>query len=64
MAGHSYEAALVYLDDKIIFGTSIEEHHNCLDLVLGGFKDAGLKIKGLKCKFIRKKLFPGTHCIK
>ena len=28
MAGLSYEVALVYLDDIIIFGRSFEEHNN------------------------------------
>ena len=46
MAGHSYELALVYLDDIIVFGRSFEEHLNCLDVVIGRLKDAGVKIKG------------------
>ena len=44
MSGLSYEVALVYLDDIIIFGRSFEEHLNRLYLVLGRLKDAGLKI--------------------
>ena len=65
MAGLSYEVALVYLDDIIIFGRSFEEHLNCLDLVLGRLKDAGLKIKGSKCRFLSgKNSFLWTHCIK
>ena len=60
MSGLSYEVALVYLDDIIIFGRSFEEHLNRLDLVLGRLKDAGLKIKGTKCRFfLKKKSFPG-----
>ena len=55
MSGLSYEVALVYLDDIFIFGRSFEEHLNRLDLVLGRLKDAGLKIKGSKCRFFRKK---------
>ena len=43
MTGLSYEAALVYLDDIIIFGGSFEEHLKRLDLVLGRLKDAGLE---------------------
>ena len=42
MAGLSYEVALVYLDDIIIFGRAFEEHLNRLDHVLGQLKDAGL----------------------
>ena len=55
MSGLSYEVALVYLDDIITFDRSFEEHLNRLDLVLGRLKDAGLKIKGSKCSFFRKK---------
>ena len=54
MAGLSYEVALVYLDDGMIFGRSFEEHCSRLYLVLGRLKDAGLKTKGSKCR---------THCI-
>ena len=65
MSGLSYEVALVYLDGTIIFGRSFEEHLNYLDLVHGRLKDAGLKLKGSKCRFFSgKNSFPGTHCIK
>ena len=65
MVGLSYEVALIYLNDIIIFGRSFEEHLNRLDLVLGRFKDAGLKIKSSKYRFLSGKIsFPGTHCIK
>ena len=53
MAGLSYEVALVYLVDIIIFVRSFEEHLNRLDLVLGQLKDSGLKINGSKCRFFQ-----------
>ena len=57
MAGLSYEVALVYLDDIIIF----EERLSRLELVLGRW----IENKGLKMKiFLGKNSFPGTHCIK
>ena len=59
MAGLSYEVDLVFLDDKMIFGRSIEEHLNRRDLVLGRLKDAGLKIKGSNCRFFQEKV----HCL-
>ena len=46
--GFSYEVALVYLDDIIIFGKFFAEHLNRLDLVVGRLKDAKLKKKGSK----------------
>ena len=59
MAGFSYEVALVYLNDILIFGRSFEDKINRQDLLLGQPKDAGLKIKGLKCKFFQEKLVSG-----
>ena len=56
MAGLSYEVALVYLDDIIIFGRSFKRHFNHLDFVLARLKDAGLKIKGSKCRFFQEKI--------
>ena len=64
LAGLSYEVALVYLDDIIIFGRSFEEHLNRLDLALGRLKDAGLKKKAENADFCRKKFISWTHCIK
>ena len=63
MAGLSYKLALVYLDDMIIFGRSFEEHLNRLDLVLGRLKDAGLNIKGSKCRFFQEKIHFLGHIV-
>ena len=63
MTGLSYEVALVYLDDIIIFGWSFEWHLNRLYLVLGRLKDAGLKIKGLKCRFFLDKIHFLGHIV-
>ena len=63
MAGLSYEVALVYLDEIIIFGRPFEEHLNRLDLVLGRLKDAGLKIKGSKCRFSLEKIHFLGHIV-
>ena len=63
MAGLSYEMALVYLDDIIIFGRSFEEHLNRLDFVLGRLKDAGLKTKASKCWFFQAKILFLGHIV-
>ena len=55
MAGFSYEFALVYFDDIIIFGRFFEEHLTCLDLVPGRLKDAVLKIKAQNASVFGKK---------
>ena len=43
----------------IIFGRSFWEHLNRLGLVIGQLKDAGLNIKGSKCRFLGKSSFLG-----
>lgn len=45
---------LVYLDDVIIFSTSLEEHLNSIRLVLNRIKKANLKIQPDKCEFLKK----------
>ena len=52
-AGFSYEVALVYLDDVIVFGRNFEEHLKRLKLVLS---ENGLKIKGSKCNFFQMRV--------
>ena len=49
--------------DLIVFGRSFEEHVSCLDLVLGRVKDAGLKVKGSKCRFFQKKIHFLGHTV-
>ena len=63
IAGLSYEVALVYLDDIIIFIRSFEEHLNRLDLVFVRLKDALLKIKGSKCSFFQEKIHFLGHIV-
>ena len=63
MAVLPYEVSLVYLDDIIIFGRSFEEHLDRLDLVLGRLKEAGLKIKGSKCRFFQEKIHFLGHIV-
>ena len=50
-AGLSYEVALFYLDDVIVFGRNFEEHLKRLELVFQRLSENGLKIKGSKCNF-------------
>ena len=45
---------MIYLDDIIIFRKSFEEHLPRLELVLCCIKEAGLKLKGSKCRFFQK----------
>ena len=45
-SGLSYEVALIYLDDVIVFGRNFEEHLKRLELVSQRLSENGLKIKG------------------
>ena len=51
--GLSYEVALVYLDDIIVFGKNFEEHLERLKLVFGRLEKSELKIRGSNCTFFQ-----------
>lgn len=48
------KVCLVYLDDIIIFSTSLDEHINSLRLVMDRLKEANLKIQIDKCEFLKR----------
>ena len=62
-SGLSYEVALVYLDDIIVFGRSFEGHLNRLDLVFGRLIDAGLKLKAQNEGFLQEKIHFLGHIV-
>ena len=62
-AGLSYEVALVYLDDVIVFGRNFEEHLKRLELVFQRLSENGLKLKGSKCNFVQKRVSFLGHII-
>lgn len=45
---------LVYLDDVIIFSTSLQEHINSIKLIFNRLKDANLKIQLDKSEFLKR----------
>ena len=51
LAGLKWKACLVYLDDIIVFGRDLEEHHNNLVQVFERIKAANLTLKPSKCAF-------------
>ena len=51
--GLSFEVALVYLDDVIVFGRNFKEHLKRLELVFQLLSENGLKIKGKKSNFFQ-----------
>ena len=54
---------IVYLDDILITGPSVEEHLSTLDKVLLKLEVAGLKLKCNKCVFMEESVTYLEHCI-
>lgn len=51
-----YRDCLVYLDDIIVFSSTIEEHISRLQSVFQRLKEFGLKLKPSKCHFLQEKV--------
>lgn len=51
LLGLNWRACVVYLDDIIVFGRTLEEHNSNLALVLEQIGKANLKLKPSKCAF-------------
>ena len=54
--GLQWNICLIYLDDMIVFSTTVEEHTMRLDQVLKRIKEAGLKLKPQKCHLYQKQV--------
>ncbi|GFX02265.1 retrovirus-related Pol polyprotein from transposon 17.6 [Trichonephila clavipes] len=59
----SYEACLVYLDDIIVVGRSLEEHLKNVRRLLQNLKDANPKISLSKCHLFRREVTYLEHII-
>ena len=60
-SGTSFVAA--YIDDILVFSTTIQEHLRHLQLVLERLQKVGLKLKPAKCRFARKEVEYLGHII-
>ena len=56
LSGLHWSICLVYLDDIIVFGKSVEEHLDQLREVLTRLQNAGLKIKPSKCHLMQTRV--------
>ncbi len=56
LSGLHWEILLIYLDDVIVFGSSIEEMITKLETVFQRFRGANLKLKPSKCALFRKEV--------
>ena len=61
--GLQWKTLLIYLDDIIIFSTSVEEHFDRLGEVLKRLQEAGLKLKPKKCEFFKSELVFLGHLV-
>lgn len=63
LAGLRWSACLVYLDDIIVYSSSLQEHMDRLRKVLTCLRSANLKLKLSKCLFARPELQALGHVI-
>ena len=56
LAGLTWEACLVYIDDIIVWGSSFDEHLRRLAEVLQRLREANLKLKPSKCQLFQRKV--------
>jgi transposase InsO family protein len=56
LKGLQWKSLLVYLDDIILFGSTVEEHLDRLDEVFQRLMKAGLKLKPGKCELLKKEV--------
>ena len=56
LAEANFNILLIYLDDILVFSSSIEDHLNRLDYVFSRFKAHGLRMKLTKCHFFKRKV--------
>ena len=54
---------LVYLDDIIVFGRTLQEHRERLSLVLSSLTEAGLNINPKKCKLLCEQVVVLGHVV-
>ena len=55
--------AIVYIDDVLIFSSTVEDHLNYIRRTLTALKEAGLKVKPQKCQWGKKMFLYLGHFI-
>ena len=56
LKNENWQKCLIYLDDVLIFGQSVDEHIQRLKAVLQRIREAGLKLSPSKCFFLKKEV--------
>ena len=63
LAGLARDGVLVYLDDVLVVGSTLEEHNQKLATVFQRIRDAGLKLKPKKCQFAQEEVEYLRHVV-
>ena len=63
LRGLTWQIALIYLDDVLVYSRTFEEHLHHLRLVFDRFRAAGLKLKPSKCHFGQRQVKYLGHVI-
>lgn len=63
LRNENWKQCLIYLDDVLIFGRTLEEHNQRLKVVLQRFREAHLKLSPEKCRFLRQEVEYLGHVI-
>ena len=61
--GMQWKTLLIYLDDIILFSSTLDDHFEKLDEVLSRLKNADLKLKPSKCEFIKEEVTYLGHVV-
>lgn len=64
LARYKWKTCLVYIDDVIIFSSSVEDHISHVDTVLTALKRAGVSLKIYKCDFFTQKVKYLGHIVR
>lgn len=56
MSGLNNEKCLLYLDDLIVFGRTLEHHNKNLQDVFERLRSVNLKLNPSKCNFLKKQI--------
>jgi hypothetical protein len=63
LSGLTWTDCLVYLDDIIVFGSTLAEHNKRLDEVLARLEQTGLKLNAKKCHLVQEKCVILGHLV-
>lgn len=56
LAGLVWEIAVLYIDDIVVIGSTVDEHLDRLEMVFDRIRKAGMKLKPSKCDLLKKKV--------